>query len=86
VLGLDAGVETCGCVLGVNNGGRALPGGARLDISARVYLTMRGEKLDGRGVIPDVRAEATLADLRARRDVVLEAADQLLRDASSVRR
>lgn len=80
------GVETCGCVLGVNNGRRPLPDGARLDISAREYLTMHGEKLEGRGVIPDVRVDVTLDDLRARRDAVLEAADESLRAASFVRR
>ena len=75
-----AGTRTCGCVIGIN-GAQKLPGGAQLDIGARLYLTMHGEKLDGRGVIPDISAAPTLADLRARRDVVLEAADQWLHDA-----
>lgn len=74
------GVETCGCVLGIN-GSPKLPGGSQLDVSAMLYLTMHGEKLDGRGVIPDIRVVPTLADLRAGRDVVLETADKALRSA-----
>ena len=79
-----AGVESCGCVIGIN-GAIKLTGGAQLDIGNVLYETPHGEKLDGRGVIPDIRATPTLADLRAKRDVVLETADQALRGVSAIR-
>ncbi len=71
------GVETCGCVLGIS-GFIKLTGGAEFSYSQRAYFTVHGEKLDGRGVIPDVRVASTLADIRAGRDAVLETADDLL--------
>ena len=52
-----------------------LPGGGRLQIPIQDYIGVDGERLEGRGVEPDVAVPAaTLADWRAGRDPELEAA------------
>ena len=52
-----------------------LPGGGRLQIPIQDYIGVDGERLEGRGVEPDVAVPAaTLADWRAGRDPELETA------------
>ncbi len=52
-----------------------LPDGGVLSLSLNIILTPRERRdLEGAGVVPDVAVEPTLADRRAGRDVVLEAA------------
>lgn len=52
-----------------------LPGGGRLQIPIQDYIGVAGERLEGRGVEPDVAVPAaTLADWRAGRDHELAAA------------
>jgi carboxyl-terminal processing protease len=53
----------------------ALPGGGRLQVPVTDYIGLDGQRLEGRGVAPDVvRPEFTLADLRAHADPDLAAA------------
>ncbi len=51
-----------------------LPGGGELQISVWDYKTPKGRRLEGAGVVPDVKIEPTLADWRRGKDPVLEAA------------
>jgi C-terminal processing protease CtpA/Prc len=51
-----------------------------LEISEILWLTPKGRKLEGEGVLPDREVSPTIADLQRRRDVVLEAAEQNLRE------
>lgn len=51
-----------------------LPGGGELQISVWDYKTPKGRRLEGAGVVPDVKIEPTLADLRNGKDPTLEAA------------
>lgn len=57
-----------------------LPDGGRLTLSRADFVTVRGVRLEKRGVTPDVVAETTTDDRRAGRDVVLEAALSALRE------
>lgn len=52
----------------------ALPDGGLLQIPEEDYLGLDGQRLEGRGVTPDVPVTLGLADLRAGRDPALEAA------------
>ncbi len=72
------GRQTCGCVLGILHQ-RKLKGGGELDVSEVGFTTAQGHRLEGVGVIPDKPVPLTLADLRARRDAALEAAEKVLR-------
>jgi carboxyl-terminal processing protease len=74
------GRQTCGCVLGIVHQ-RKLKGGGELDVSEVGFTTARGRRLEGVGVIPDQPVPLTLADLRARHDAALEAAEKVLRRA-----
>lgn len=55
-----------------------LPDGGRLTLSRSDFVTVRGVRLEKRGVTPDVAAQTTSADRRAGRDPVLETALALL--------
>ncbi len=66
------GSRTSGAVLGADTG--PLPGGGELQVSVRDYLAADGTRLEGAGVTPDIVIEATVDDLRAGRDPVLQAA------------
>lgn len=58
----------------------SLPGGGRLQVPIQDYVGLDGQRLEGRGVTPDVLVpEPTLAELRACADRDLAAALELLR-------
>lgn len=75
------GELSCGCLLAIQ---RYLPLGpdARLAISERALALPDGRRVEGVGVQPDVRVTRTIAGLRAGRDEVLEAAENLLLQAA----
>jgi len=74
------GETTCGCVLGIRRR-HPLPDGGILDVSELDYHTAAGTRLEGAGLRPDVTAEPTREDLRRRRDLALERALEILKDA-----
>jgi carboxyl-terminal processing protease len=76
------GSQTCGCVLGVSNP-IELKDGGMVTISQVLWFTPSGRKLEGEGVIPDKVVRQTLSDVIERRDPVLDAGDQLLKELSS---
>jgi carboxyl-terminal processing protease len=56
-----------------------LPDGGRLQVPVIDFVGLKGERLEGRGVDPDiVLPEPTLTDWRSGRDRDLEAAVQIL--------
>lgn len=61
-----------------------LPDGGELQLSVEDYMTPKGRRLEGAGVVPDVASKLTLADLRAGRDPDLAAAVQALTDGGTV--
>jgi len=52
----------------------ALPDGGELQLSCEDYVTPRGRRLEGDGVVPDIAVPLTLDDLRAGRDPDLDTA------------
>lgn len=71
------GTQSCGCVNIVNDR-ISMKGGSELQISELGYLSPKGRKLEGVGVIPDKVIAPTLLGLRSRQDAVIEGADDFL--------
>ena len=71
------GETSCGCLLAYL-GYATLPGGGELAYSEVGFTTVKGERIEGRGVIPDVVVERTREDIRANRDRALEVAQEAL--------
>jgi carboxyl-terminal processing protease len=71
------GETSCGCLLAYL-GYAALPGGGELAYSEIGFSTVKGDRIEGRGVVPDVAVERSVADLRSQRDRTLEAAQAAL--------
>ena len=72
------GGQSCGCVNIVNNR-IGVKGGGELQISELGYLSPKGRKLEGVGVIPDKLVALSLADLSSKRDAWVEEAERLLK-------
>ena len=70
------GRKTAGAVLASWYHG--LPDGGELQLSRQDYVTPQGRRLEKEGVEPDVKVVRTVADVRAGRDVDLEAALRVL--------
>ena len=71
------GEVSCGCLLAFL-GYTALPGGGELAFSEIGFTNAKGERIEGRGVIPDVVVERKRADFVEQRDRGLEAAQAAL--------
>ncbi len=71
------GSPSCGCVLGITHD-RVMKGGGVLEISEILWFSPKNRKLEGEGVIPDRVAVPTIASLREKRDLVLEAGEKML--------
>jgi carboxyl-terminal processing protease len=78
------GRQTCGCVLG--SVAHPVKGGGEIDISEFGIVTASGRKLEGVGVMPDVRVPLTLEDLRHHHDATLTEAQAVLNSSSRVAR
>jgi carboxyl-terminal processing protease len=72
------GSRSCGCALGVLKHRKLVNGGA-LAISEVGLLSGLGRRIEGAGVVPDVRAEPSLAEFERGLDPALEAAVETLR-------
>jgi carboxyl-terminal processing protease len=72
------GEASCGCLLAFM-GYAAVPGGGQLAYSEIGFKTIKGDGIEGRGVIPDVAVSRTIEDIRSSRDRALEAAQATLR-------
>ena len=71
------GETSCGCLLAYL-GYATLPGGGELAYSEVGFSSVKGERIEGRGVIPDIAVERTREDIRANRDRALEMAQAAL--------
>jgi carboxyl-terminal processing protease len=76
------GRQTCGCVLG--SVAHPVKGGGEIDVSEFGIVTASGRKLEGVGVMPDVRVPLTLDDLRHHHDATLTEALAVLTSSSHV--
>jgi carboxyl-terminal processing protease len=74
------GTQSCGCVIGIVKPHR-LKDGSVLEIGEILWMTPKGRKLEGEGVIPDAEIAPTLADLVQNRDPILEQAELTLKAA-----
>jgi carboxyl-terminal processing protease len=72
------GRQSCGCLLGIAKF-REVEGGGELAVSELAYLSPKGRRLEGKGVIPDELVGLTIADLQRHRDAALESAENALR-------
>ena len=71
------GRQSCGCVLGITRF-KKLEGGSELAVSELKYVSPRGQKFEGAGVLPDKAVALTIADLQRHRDAALETAEIFL--------
>lgn len=71
------GARTCGCLLGYM-GYADIPGGGHLAYSEMGFVTPKGKRVEGYGVMPDIEVKLTQADFAANRDRGLEAAVEFL--------
>lgn len=71
------GSQSCGCVLGIAKP-RVMKGGGVLEMSEVLWFSPKGRRLEGTGILPDLKVEPTLKSLQAKEDLALEAADRAL--------
>jgi len=71
------GETSCGCLLAYL-GYTALPGGGELAYSEVGFTSVKGEPIEGRGVVPDIAVARSVGDIQSQRDRVLEAAQTAL--------
>lgn len=71
------GEISCGCLLAYL-GYAALPGGGELAYSEVGFTTVKGDRIEGRGVVPDIAVERSRDDIRVGRDRALETAQAAL--------
>ena len=75
------GQQSCGCVL--DRDSKKLKGGGILYYSHLGYLSSKGRKLEGAGVVPDKTVRPTIGSLQQGRDPILEEAESMLRAQQS---
>lgn len=71
------GETTCGCLLGYM-GYASVPGGGKLAYSEMGFAFPDGQRVEGKGVVPDRPVDLSVADLLASRDRALETAEAIL--------
>ncbi len=76
------GTQTCGCVLGITKP-REMKGGSVLEISESMWMTPKGRKLEGAGIMPDKVVAPTIADLQQKRDPALAEAEGIVKQPQS---
>ena len=76
------GERSCGCVLGYL-GYAELPGGGRMAYSEIGFVSPKGKRVEGEGVIPDRGVSLSQEDYLLNRDRTLEAAEALLRERTA---
>ena len=76
------GTRTCGCLLGYM-GYADIPGGGQLAYSEMGFVTPKGKRVEGYGVMPDIEVKLTQADFAANRDRGLEAAVEFLQQQTA---
>ncbi len=72
------GETSCGCLLGYL-GYASIPGGGELAYSEIGFVSPKGRRIEGAGVVPDKLVPLNLADLQLSRDRALEEAQEMLK-------
>jgi len=72
------GRQSCGCLLGISEF-KKVRGGGELAVSELGYMSPRGHRVEGVGVIPDDPVQVTMSDLLSKRDSTLLEAETALR-------
>ncbi len=75
------GVQSCGCV--ADRESKKVKGGGVLVYSHLAYLSGKGRKLEGNGIMPDEMVPLTIAALAHGRDEMLEEAERTLKSKTS---
>lgn len=75
------GTNSCGCVLAFLDY-KPLKGGGDLTLSEFGFITAKGKKLEGNGVMPDKIVALNLKDIQTGRDSALREAEQFLRNSA----
>jgi carboxyl-terminal processing protease len=75
------GESTCGCVVGVS-WEYVLPGGGGVRVSETGFRSAGGRRMEGQPLAPTIYAPPRLPELRAGRDLALEAAERALLERS----
>ncbi len=73
------GTRTCGCLLGYM-GYADVPGGGQLAYSELGFISPKGKRIEGEGVLPDIEVAVARADILQNRDRTLEAAEAFLKE------
>jgi carboxyl-terminal processing protease len=76
------GESTCGCVVGVT-WEYILPGGGGVRVSETGFRSAGGRRMEGQPLAPAIYAPPRLQELRAGRDLALEAAERALLERAS---
>ena len=71
------GQRSCGCLLGYL-GYAELPGGGQLAYSELGFITPKGKRIEGTGIMPDLEISPAREDILFNRDRILEAAEKFL--------
>ena len=74
------GTNSCGCVLAFLDY-KPLRGGGDLTLSEFGFITAKGKKLEGTGVVPDKIVPLNLKDVQNGRDTALEEAKLFLKNS-----
>lgn len=75
------GQQSCGCVL--DRDSKKVKGGGLLYYSHLGYISSKGRKLEGAGVVPDKTVKPTIRSLQQGRDLIMEEAESMLRAQQS---
>jgi carboxyl-terminal processing protease len=75
---LVVGRQSCGCLLGISEF-KKVKGGGELAVSELGYLSPRGRRIEGTGVIPDDLVQISIVDLQSKRDLTLVEAETALK-------
>ena len=76
------GRQSCGCLLGIAKY-REVEGGGELAISELGYVSPKGNRLEGSGVLPNEQVTLKIADLQRHRDAAIEGAEQELKSTAA---
>jgi carboxyl-terminal processing protease len=79
------GRQSCGCVLGIAKP-RVMKGGGVLELSEVLWISPKGRKLEGAGILPDETVAPTLSDLQLKHDPAIETAEKVLRESAPASR
>src|SRR5262249_1756235 len=74
------GRQSCGCVLGITKF-KKIKGGGELAVIELGYISPKGQKFEGMGIIPNKIIPLTVSDLYRRRDATVTKAEYALKDA-----